>query len=91
MIPWHCSCERFEYVHIELQTHDLLLAEGAPAESYLPQAERVAFDNTADRPRHDGSEMPYPRIKSHRQVPPTLHACLAARAAALRSAASRAA
>ncbi len=34
-----------EYVHIELDTHDILLAEGAPTESYLDCGNRSMFQN----------------------------------------------
>ena len=34
-----------EYVHVELDRHDVLLAEGLPAESYLDTGNRAAFAN----------------------------------------------
>jgi T5SS/PEP-CTERM-associated repeat protein len=34
-----------EYWHVELETHDILLAEGLPAESYLDCGNRAAFAN----------------------------------------------
>ena len=34
-----------EYVHVELDAHDILLAEGTPAESYLDTGNRGAFAN----------------------------------------------
>jgi autotransporter-associated beta strand protein len=37
------------YYHIELETHDILLAEGLPAESYLDTGNRGMFEN-ADAP-----------------------------------------
>ncbi len=36
------------YFHIELDHHDVLLAEGAPAESFFDLAGREMFDNAAD-------------------------------------------
>ena len=33
------------YYHIELGEHDVLLADGMPAESYLENGDRGAFDN----------------------------------------------
>ena len=33
------------YFHLELDTHDLLLAEGMPAESYLDTGNRGTFEN----------------------------------------------
>jgi hypothetical protein len=40
---------RITYFHIELECHDILFAEGAPAESYLDTGHRGVFDN-ADEP-----------------------------------------
>ena len=34
-----------EYVHVELETHDLILAEGAAAESYVDDDSRAMFHN----------------------------------------------
>jgi hypothetical protein len=42
-------CDRVTYYHVELPRHDLLLAEGVAAESYLDTGNRAAFEN-ADRP-----------------------------------------
>jgi hypothetical protein len=36
---------RVDYWHLELDTHDILLAEGLPAESYLDCGNRMAFAN----------------------------------------------
>jgi hypothetical protein len=36
------------YFHVELDSHDLLLAEGAPAESFIDLESRNIFDNAAD-------------------------------------------
>jgi Hint domain len=77
--------ETFRYYHVELPTHAVILAEGTPVESYLDGLEPRAFDNAADRagaPEGAG-ELPYPRIKAHRQIPGALRAQLAARSAAL--------
>ena len=37
--------DRIEYWHVELDEHDILLAEGLPAESYLDTGNRSAFAN----------------------------------------------
>lgn len=34
-----------EYLHVELPTHDVLLAEGLPTESYLENGDRNTFEN----------------------------------------------
>ena len=39
---------RFTYYHIELQSHGILLAENAPAESYLDTGNRSLFDNSGE-------------------------------------------
>ncbi|HET9019037.1 MAG TPA: Hint domain-containing protein [Acetobacteraceae bacterium] len=82
----------FPYYHIELDTHALLLAEGAPAESYLDGAGEMDFDNGDERPESGAmEEMPYPRVRSSRQVPRAVKDHLAARAAALSGPAAEAA
>jgi hypothetical protein len=40
--------DRLEYFHIELETHDVLIAEGAPCESFLTTAEKLAVFDNAD-------------------------------------------
>lgn len=39
-----------DYVHIELPRHDILLAEGAPAESFIDLDSRWLFENAAEAP-----------------------------------------
>lgn len=47
----HPDTDRLEYFHIELDRHDVLLAEGLPCESLLASAEgRGAFGNAGDHP-----------------------------------------
>ncbi|HEV8677950.1 MAG TPA: Hint domain-containing protein, partial [Stellaceae bacterium] len=40
--------ERVEYFHIELETHDILFADGAPAESYADCDNRGKFHNAGE-------------------------------------------
>ncbi len=40
--------ERVDYYHVELDTHDVLLAEGAPSESYLDDDSRGMFHNASE-------------------------------------------
>ncbi len=40
----------FDYVHVELDRHDVLLAEGAPAESFIDLESRWMFENAAEAP-----------------------------------------
>jgi hypothetical protein len=75
--------ETFNYYHVELATHELLLAEGAPAESFIDNVDRFNFANWAE---HEAlgetapiEEMHYPRAKSFRQVPMAVRELLDAR------------
>ena len=63
----------FVYFHIELSNHALILANGLPAETFIDNVDRMAFDNWEDR---EGgldacmmAELDFPRAKSLRQVP----------------------
>jgi hypothetical protein len=40
--------ERVDYFHIELDTHDVILAEGAPSETFLDDGSRGMFHNAED-------------------------------------------
>ncbi|MCS6932260.1 MAG: Hint domain-containing protein [Acetobacteraceae bacterium] len=75
----------FFYYHVELDRHALILAEGAPTESFLDTAEPGRFDNAAERPEWPAAaameELPYPRASSARQVPARVRARIAAAAA----------
>ena len=79
--------EQFTYYHVELASHELLLAEGVPTESFIDNVDRMHFHNWA---QHEElvdmtpmEEMPYPRAKSYRQVPKAIHKMIAAGAAQL--------
>jgi hypothetical protein len=80
--------EVFVYYHVELDDHSLILAENTPAETFIDNVDRLAFDNW---PEHEALypegkpivEMPYPRAKAHRQVPRSVRDQLVARSAAL--------
>jgi parallel beta-helix repeat protein len=50
-----CPVERVEYWHVELPAHDLLLAEGLVAESYLDTGNRAAFEGVQQRPAPGGA------------------------------------
>jgi autotransporter passenger strand-loop-strand repeat protein/autotransporter-associated beta strand protein len=80
--------ETFTYYHIELDDHSLILAENAPAETFVDNVDRLAFDNWQEYERlyPEGKsvvEMAYPRAKAYRQVPQAIRAKLAMRAASL--------
>jgi len=81
--------ERFTYYHVELADHSLTLAENTPAETFIDNIDRMAFDNWDE---HDALpdagdmqlvEMGYARAKACRQVPRATRDRLARRAAAL--------
>jgi hypothetical protein len=79
--------EVFTYWHVELADHALVLAEGVPAETFIDNVARLAFDNWAE---HEAAadpapmaEMALPRAKSARQVPAATRRRLAERAALL--------
>jgi hypothetical protein len=77
--------ETFVYYHVELDDHCLILAENTPAETFIDNVARMAFDNWAE---HEAlypegksiEEMPYPRAKARRQVPAGIRAALDERA-----------
>ncbi len=72
----HGVPEQFTYYHVELASHELLWAEGALAESFVDNVDRVHFCNWDDRnaPAAPIPEMPFPRAKSQRQLPASLKA-----------------
>ncbi len=45
-ILWDEAARVVEYYHIELEDHDVVLANGAPAESYYDASNRAFFQNT---------------------------------------------
>lgn len=45
-ILWDDTARVVEYYHIELEDHDVMFAEGAPAESYYDARNRALFHNT---------------------------------------------
>jgi Hint domain len=77
--------QSFTYYHVELNDHSLILAENTPAETFIDNVDRLAFDNWEEYEAlyPEGKaivEMPYPRAKAHRQVPQAIRERLAERA-----------
>ena len=69
--------EMFVYYHVELASHALILAEGVPAETFIDNVQRLAFDNWEEHEALGSTaaplvEMQMPRAKSARQVPQAL-------------------
>jgi len=80
--------ERFVAYHIEMENHEVVLAEGAPAETFIDNVSRRLFDNYAEYEALYGDETPIveldqPRAMSARQVPRAIRERLAAVATAL--------
>ncbi|WP_323769535.1 Hint domain-containing protein [Antarctobacter sp.] len=74
----------FTYFHVETGTHELLLAEGCPAETYVDFIGRDGFVNGAERTDAPAiPEMATPRISAARHLPPQIRARLETRAEAL--------
>lgn len=74
---------RFTYYHVETGRHELLLAEGCAAESYVDFVGRDGFANGAERADAPAiPEMAVPRISAARHLPPQIRDRLAARAGA---------
>jgi hypothetical protein len=66
--------ETYTVYHIETEEHEIILANGAPAETFIDNVSRRAFDNFAEFEALYGDvpemeELPYPRAMSARQVP----------------------
>ncbi|WP_420397715.1 Hint domain-containing protein [Nioella sp.] len=71
--------ESYTVYHIETEAHEIILANGAPAETFIDNVSRRAFDNFAEFETLYGDvpemeELPYPRAMSARQVPLRLRA-----------------
>jgi len=79
--------DRFTVFHVETENHEIILAEGAPAETFIDNVTRELFDNYAEFEALYGDtlgsmeELPHPRAKSFRQVPPSIRAKISERAA----------
>ena len=79
--------ESYTVYHIETEAHEIILANGAPAETFIDNVSRRVFDNYAEFDALYGEvpemvELDYPRAMSDRQVPVRIRALLAHEAAA---------
>lgn len=80
--------EVFEYFSIETENHEVVLAEGCPVETFMDHVPRSRWHNYQDYVALYGegrpiAELPLPHAKSWRQLPRSLRARLAERAAIL--------
>lgn len=80
-VPRNQLPPRYRVWHIETEAHEVLLAEGAPTESFIDYSGRAAYDNHADYLARFGvdrsfAEMSLPRVTSRRMLTPALRARL---------------
>ena len=83
-VPLAQMGKTYTVYHVETENHEIILANGAPAETFIDNAGRRAFDNYAEFEALYGEvpemqELPYPRAMSARQVPDRIRATLARR------------
>jgi hypothetical protein len=86
-VPLDEMGETYTVYHIETEEHAIILANGAPAETFIDNVSRRTFDNYAEFETLYGDvpemeELPYPRAMSARQVPGRIVAKLAGKAVA---------
>lgn len=73
--------DRFTVFHIETEAHEIILANGAAAETFIDNVSRRTFDNYDEFADLycdvvEMNELPYPRAMSARQVPVAVKALL---------------
>ena len=79
--------ESYTVYHVETEAHEIILANGAPAETFIDNVSRRVFDNYAEFEALYGDvpemeELPLPRAMSARQVPDRIRARLSPNRAA---------
>mgnify|MGYP000271208493 FL=1 len=85
--PFDTLPESVTYYHVETEAQDIILAEGAPAETFVDHVTRRRFDNFAEYEALYGDEatipsLEMPRVSAARLVPQQLRERLGIRAAA---------
>ena len=73
-VPLSEMGETYTVYHVETEEHEIILANGAPAETFIDNVSRRAFDNFAEFAALYGDvpemvELPLPRAMSARQLP----------------------
>lgn len=68
----------FTYYHVETDAHELIIAEGVAAETFVDYEAVEGFDNGELRETPTVQEMPLPRISSARMLPTTVRLRLSA-------------
>lgn len=66
--------ESYTVYHVETEFHEIILANGAPAETFIDNVSRRAFDNYAEFERFRGEppemkELSHPRASNARHLP----------------------
>ena len=66
--------ESYTVYHVETEAHEIILANGAPSETFVDNVSRRAFDNYAEFEELYGDqpemwELPYPRASNARHLP----------------------
>jgi hypothetical protein len=82
-VPLSETPEQFTVYHVETENHDVILANGAPSETFIDYAGRARFDNYAEfldlyGDENQIAESPLPRISAARHLPAHLRASLVA-------------
>jgi hypothetical protein len=86
-VPLSEMGETYTVYHIETEAHEIIIANGAPSETFIDNVSRRGFDNYAEFEALYGDvpemeELPYPRAMSARQVPERIRARLSPACAA---------
>jgi Ca2+-binding RTX toxin-like protein len=86
-VPFDEVGDRFTVYHVETEAHDIIVAEGAAAETYVDYVGRQAFDNYAEYVALYGEadpipEMTAPRVTARARLPSTIRRRLDAGAGA---------
>ncbi len=79
-IAWDDTARVVEYFHIELDEHDVLLANGAPAESYYEASNRAFFQNTRTGSQPGGAMPACAPVVTNGEIVETVWAALFERA-----------
>lgn len=71
--------QQISYLHLELESHDIILAEGAPSETYLDCGNRALFQNAHEaEPRHaEAQHAPFARRVEHGPIVDTARRAIA--------------
>ena len=86
-VPLEEVGESYTVYHVETEAHEIILANGVPAETFIDNVSRRVFDNFREFEALYGDvsemeELPYPRAMSVRQVPESIRRKLAGARAA---------